>query len=51
MHYLGKILQAAGLTYVAINFLITLPDPLRGSTLAIGGGIFLAGWLVERLKR
>ena len=51
MLYLAKGLQAAGLAWVAINYLLTLPATPRGEFLAVGAAIFIAGWLVQRLSK
>ncbi len=51
MIYVAKIVQALGLSFLAISFVLALPHPLRGRDLAVGAAIFIAGWLMQRLKR
>lgn len=51
MIYVAKIVQALGLSFLAISFVLTIPNPLRGRDLAVGAAIFIAGWLMQRLKR
>ncbi len=47
----AKIVQALGLSFLAVSFALTLPEPLRGRDVAIAAAIFMAGWLMQRLKR
>ena len=51
MRYVAKIVQGLGLSFLAIRFVLALPEPLLGRDVAIGAGIFIAGWLMQRLKR
>ena len=51
MQLVAKIVQALGLSFLAISFVLALPAPLRGRDLAIGVAIFMTGWLMQRLKR
>lgn len=51
MLYVAKIVQALGLSFLAIRFVLSLPESLRGRDVAIGAAIFIAGWLLQRLKR
>lgn len=51
MLIVAKIVQGLGLSFLAFSFVLTLPEPLRGRDVAIGAAIFMAGWLMQRLKR
>ena len=50
MLLVAKVLQAAGMAYLGISWVIGLPDPPRGRDLAIGGALFLLGWALLRGK-
>lgn len=48
----AKIVQALGLSFLAVRYVLALPEPLRGfPDVAIAVAIFMAGWLMQRLKR
>ena len=51
MTIVAKVVQALGLSFLAISFVLSLPEPLRGRDVAIGAAIFMAGWLMQRMKR
>ena len=44
----GKVLQAAGLAYLGVSYILTLPATPRGRDLAIAAGVFVLGWLLVR---
>lgn len=51
MLIVAKIVQALGLSFLAVRFALALPEALRGPDVAIAAAIFMAGWLMQRLKR
>lgn len=51
MLIVAKIVQGLGLSFLALSFVLTLPDPLRGRDVAIAAAIFMAGWLMQRMKK
>mgnify|MGYP004343523963 FL=1 len=48
MMWVGKTLQAAGLAFLLVSWLLQFPEPPPARLLLIGGGLFLAGWWVLR---
>jgi len=48
MYYLGKILQATGLTIILIDFLRKFPQLMSRTVLCVGIGIFTFGWIINR---
>ncbi|HLF17878.1 MAG TPA: hypothetical protein VI749_03175 [Candidatus Omnitrophota bacterium] len=48
MYYLGKILQAFGLTIILIGFIQEFPELMSHRSLLVGLLIFSCGWLVDR---
>jgi hypothetical protein len=48
MYYIGKILQACGLTVILIGFIRNFPELMDHRSLAVGILIFACGWLVDR---
>ena len=53
MFYLAKLAQAAGLTIIGIGFFTAFPKLMNPKLFAMGGMLFVFGWIVERflLKR
>jgi len=53
MYYIGKILQATGLTIILIGFLQAFPELMSRQHLMVGILVFICGWLTDRylLKR
>ena len=51
MFYFAKILQAMGLGAIAVGFIITFPRLMDPKLFVSGIAVFLAGWLLERIKR
>lgn len=48
MFYIAKILQAAGMGVILIDFARRFPNLMSHQVLMIGILIFLAGWIVEK---
>ena len=52
---IGKVLQALGLGYLLISYLITLIGPRpripAGRDLVISSAVFLLGWIIIRFGR
>ncbi|MDP2654192.1 MAG: hypothetical protein Q8Q08_09190 [Candidatus Omnitrophota bacterium] len=44
----AKILQAAGLVVILINFLTHFPNLMDMKVLAFGAAVFAAGWTIQR---
>ena len=42
MMWVGKTLQAAGLAFLLVSWLLQFPEPPPARLLLIGGGLFLA---------
>lgn len=51
MYYLAKLLQAAGLTIVLIDFIRRFPNLMSMQILGAGVAVFVLGWFVERFGR
>jgi len=53
MYYIGKILQASGLTVILFGFIQAFPALMGHRQLMVGILIFSCGWLTDRflLKR
>lgn len=53
LFYAAKFLEAAGLGTVAISIVVALGSPdlsAYGQLLPVGGALFLAGWMMERMR-
>lgn len=53
LFYASKFLEAAGLGTVAIAIVLALQSPdlsAYGQLLPVGGALFLAGWMIERMR-
>lgn len=53
LFYVAKFLEAAGLGTVAISIVVALQSPdlsAYGQLLPVGGALFLAGWMIERMR-
>ena len=48
MMVLGKVLQAGGLAFLGVSWILGLPQPPAARNLAIAGALSVAGWLVLR---
>lgn len=51
MFYLGKILQATGLTVVLIGFIQHFPNLMPYRYVLIGILMFISGWLILNMGR
>jgi len=53
VYYIGKILQASGLTIILFGFLQAFPELMSHKQLVVGIMLFCCGWLADRflLKR
>ena len=47
----GKILQALGIAYLGVTYILILPATPRGRDLAIAAVIFSVGWLLVKSSR
>ena len=48
--YLGKILQAAGLSVIALAYLLAYPSLMSPLPFVVGLVSFVAGWIIVRAK-
>lgn len=48
MYYLGKIIQATGLTIILIDYIRFFPQLMSRIVLCVGIGVFTLGWLINR---
>jgi len=48
VYYIGKILQATGLTIILIGFLQAFPELMSHRQLMVGVLIFCCGWLTDK---
>ena len=53
MYVAAKLLQAVGLTVIAIGFMTAFPELMNARMYTAGAVLFLIGWIIERylLKR
>ena len=50
LYYLAKLLQAAGMTVILIDYIRHFPELMSRTVLGIGIAVFAAGWGLERLR-
>ncbi len=48
MYYLAKILQAAAMTIITVDFIRKFPELMNPRLLLFGIILFFAGWVIER---
>lgn len=48
MYYVGKIMQATGLTVILIDYMRSFPELMSRTVLGVGIGVFTVGWLINR---
>ena len=49
MYYLLKLIQAAGLTFIGVEFFKNFPETMDMKILAIGASIFTFGWILQKI--
>jgi len=49
MYYITKLIQAAGLTLILIGFVQKFPELMNPRLLLWGIGMFITGWLIQKL--
>jgi len=48
MYYIAKLVQAAGLTIVVIDFIRHFPELMNFRIMGVGVMLFLFGWIIQR---
>jgi len=48
MYYIGKIIQASGLTFILVAFMRKFPNLMSYKEFLIGMIVFLMGWIIDR---